>query len=653
AGTSKPASLAVAGTDYDSLHVTGTLDVSGASAANPITIRIFSLAHPTDVAAGNAVGFDTMKLNHFAFATVGNLAQGASPLADIFSYDLANFTDSTGGTSDPTRWAMSYEGGVLWLTASPQLLSYGVLAPGNAPGLLSIADINLTSRGTFEISKLPQIGGYYNDTVEFTGKANLNPAPGSEIALARYTPTGEIPDYGRRFVLFKGVGTPATDPSLVSSYFINPAPASVVNLDPETRYLVVGPAAVDAGATASAYDGLVHNADGLVHLPNEYAVYLVRGASGYVQPGVGLGLTGYVQEKALTLAGQPLELGGTVYVPGALDPLVARLMTMGDPMLASAMASLEPADYAAIPATLALGQRNQTAALYRLLEPRHLAGSSFAQGLQGFFQVAGSNFRTTAGTDRPTFNTNVGGGMAGMMTEVGAGSSAGFSFSYSDARSTPLRGGSINGHAYHATAFVSSHVTSPVGELFLDAGATFGASHNKAIRKTFLGTETASPIADAYGAFARVGTQRDMGQGLSFRPYAGLDTSKVNGQGFQETGDLAALKVNRYSYASTRATLGAGVDWSGLEEGRGWRFSLDVEAYRELGGGKTVDFTGSFADGVEWTSRANVADPTGFRLAPSLNFSPDAQSSYYLNLSFEKAGPTKTTGFELGYRRRF
>ena len=655
AGTNKAASLAAAGTDYDTLRVTGTLDVAGASAANPITIRILSLALPTGNVAGDAVGFDPMKLNHFAFATVGNLAQGASPLVDIFSYDLANFTDSTSGTSDPTRWAMSYESGVLWLTASPQLLSFGVLAPDNAPGMLSIADINLTSRATFEISKSPQIGGYYNDTVEFTGKANLNPAPGSEIAIARYTPTGELPDYGRRFVLFKGVGTPATDPTLVSSYFINPAPVSVVNLDPDARYLVVGPAALDAGATASAYDGLIHNADGLVHRPNEYAVYRVRGASGYVQPGVGLGLTGYVQAKALTLAGQPLEHGGTVYVPvpGTLDPLVARLMTLGDPTLATAMASLEPTDFAAIPATLTLGQRNQTAALYRLLEPRHQPGTDFAQGLQGFFQAAGSNFRTTAGEDAPTFNTNVSGGMAGMMTEVGTSASAGFSFSYSDARSTPLRGGSINGHAYHATAFVSSHLASPVGELFVDAGATFGASHNKSTRKTFLGAETAAPTADSYGAFTRVGTQINAGPGLSFRPYVGLDTSKVNGQGFQETGDLAALKVNHYKYSSTRATAGAGLDWSGLEEGRGWRFSLDVEAYRELGGGKTVDFTGSFADGVEWTTRANVADRTGLRLAPSLNFSPDAHSSYYLNLSLEKAGPTKTTGFELGYRRRF
>ncbi|MEI8106170.1 MAG: autotransporter-associated beta strand repeat-containing protein, partial [Actinomycetes bacterium] len=400
AGTSKAASALVAGTAYDTLVVTGALNLSGASKANPVTVRIVSLATPTATTAGNATNFDPMKLNYFKFAQVGSLVTGSTPLVDLFGYDVTNFTDSTGGTSDPTRWAMSYEGGTLWLTASPQILSFGVLAPGNAPGMLSIADINLTSRGTFEISKLPQIGGYYNDTVEFTGKANLNPSVGSEIAIARYTPTGELPDYGRRFVLFKGVGTPTTDPKLVSSYFINPAPSSVINLDADARYLVVAPAAVDVGATASAYDGLIHNADGLVHRPNEYAVYLVRGASGYVRPGVGSGLTGYVQEKALTLSGQPLELGGTVYVPGALDPLVARLMTIGDPALTPVMRGLEPASFAAIPGTLALAQRSAASSLNRELAGHHMEASNlcdFCDGFtpysEGFVLVTSSDFR--------------------------------------------------------------------------------------------------------------------------------------------------------------------------------------------------------------------------------------------------------------------
>jgi outer membrane autotransporter protein len=189
--------------------------------------------------------------------------------------------------------------------------------------------------------------------------------------------------------------------------------------------------------------------------------------------------------------------------------------------------------------------------------------------------------------------------------------------------------------------------------LFLDAGTALGTSHSRSLRKTFLGTEAASPTAHSYGAFARIGQRLAAGDHLTIRPFAGLDVSRVQGQAFQEVGDLAALHVQRYDYSSTRALVGAGLDWSALEEGRGWRFSLEAEVYREIGGGRTVDFTGSFADGVEWTSLANVSNRTGLRLTPSLNFSPDGESSYYLNLSAEKAGPTKTTGFELGYRRRF
>ena len=168
AGISKTDSALVAGSAYDTLAITGALDISGASAANPITVRVVSLANPTDLTPGDANNFDTMMVNRFKFAEVGSLVTNATPFADLFTYDLSGFTDSDGAVSEVDLWAMSFESNVLWLTAVPQLLSYGILAPGNAPGFLTLADLNLTGRATFEISKLPQIGGYYNDTVEFT-----------------------------------------------------------------------------------------------------------------------------------------------------------------------------------------------------------------------------------------------------------------------------------------------------------------------------------------------------------------------------------------------------------------------------------------------------------------------------------------------------
>jgi autotransporter-associated beta strand protein len=662
AGISRPASLAAAGTAYDSLNVTGTLDVSGASASNPITIRIFSLASPADLNFGNAVGFDTMKINRFAFATVGALNLGTNPaagLADLFAFDLAQFRDSSGDLSETDLWSMSHESGVLWLTAVPQLLSYGVLAPGNAPGMLTIADLNLTGRATFEVSKLPQIGGYYNDTLEFTGKANLNPTGVGEIAIARYTPDGELPDYGRRFVLFKGVGTPVTDPTQVSSYFVNPTPWSVVNLDPGARYLVVAPAAVDPGATPDAYDGQVRNADGLVHRPNEYAVYLVRGAAGYVQPGVGQGLTSYVQDKALTLPGQPLELGGTVYVPGALDPLVARLMTMADPMLATALNSLEPASFAAVPGTLALAQRTVANSLHRELAGHHshkdgscACCDCFHPYSEGFVLANSSRFVGGAGAAAADFSSRADGVMGGLMKRTSRHASYGFALGRDTTNGTLAGGGTIQGNTMHATVFATSLLGEKTGTPYLNVGATLARTDSETARTTFLGTQRAQPAAQSLGGFARIGADYGFKQGFTLSPYAGLDFVHVEGDALTETGDLSALDIRGYSYDSTRATVGANFGWSLAGITSCFKFSIDFEAFTELGS-QTAEFDAGFGSGDRFLTEGRVNQGSGYRVAPSFNYQPDRVSSYYLTLSLEKAGKTKTEGFEIGYRRRF
>ena len=83
-----------------------------------------------------------------------------------------------------------------------------------------------------------------------------------------------------------------------------------------------------------------------------------------------------------------------------------------------------------------------------------------------------------------------------------------------------------------------------------------------------------------------------------------------------------------------------------------FKFSVDVEAFAELGS-KTAEFDASFGSGDRFLTEGKVGHGTGFRIAPSFLYQPDQTSSYYLTLSLEKAGPTKTEGFEVGYRRRF
>jgi hypothetical protein len=532
------------------------------------------------------------------------------------------------------------------------------LAPGYSPGTLNVAG-NFTLAGTANMEVSGDVfGGLYNDSVTFTGTADLS---AGNVLVQRWNNgvSTVAPAFGQRFVLFKGTATPASGANLVATYFTGATPAGITTDDSTGRYLVVAPAAVDAGAVASGYDGLIHNANGLVHKPNEYAVYAVRAEAGYAVAGVDVGITSYVQAATKVAA-------GTVYVPGAvnnpgsvaaLDPLAARLMIMSDAQLAPALLSLQPAALAAIPASMALGQRAESGALLRRLEMRRYdrAGYSVYYN-EGFALATSSSFSGGSGTDATPFDSTVTGAMGGLLKDLNPWSVAGFSAGYTKSKSDLSAGGasagSVSGNAYRLTGFFSSMLGERKDSLFVDAGVSVGTSTNKSSRTTFLGTETASPKATGYGAFARLGAGYATKAGVSFSPYVGVDFAKVSGSGFTESGDASALTVSSYSYTSARATVGTGMTWLTVGDGETLKFSIDFEAFAELGGGKTTDISARLG-GIDFVSEANVSAGSGFRIAPSFTYGPNPDSAYYLTLSLEKAGATQTTGFELGYRRRF
>jgi autotransporter-associated beta strand protein len=526
------------------------------------------------------------------------------------------------------------------------------LAPGYSPGTINVTG-NFTLAGTANMEVSGDIvGGLYNDSVNFSGTANLS---AGNVLVQRWNNGSSTvaPAFGQRFVLFKGTATPASGANLVATYFTGATPAGITTDDITGRYLVVAPAAVDAGAVAAGYDGLIHNADGLVHKPNEYAVYAVRAASGYAVAGVDVGIISYVQAATNVTA-------GTVYIPGTtgtLDPLAARLMTMSDGQLTPALLSLQPAALAAIPAAMALGQRAESDALLRRLDMRRYdrAGYSVYYN-EGFALTTSSSFKGGSGLDATPFDSTVTGAMGGMIKDLNPWSVAGFSVGYTKSKGDLTAGGasagSVSGNAYRLTGFFSSMLGERKDSLFVDAGISVGSSTNKSSRTTFLGTETASPKATGYGAFARLGAGYATKAGVSFSPYVGVDFAKVSGSGFDEAGDASALKVSSYSYTSARATVGSGMTWLTVGDGETLKFSIDFEAFAEIGGGKTTDISARLG-GIDFVSEANVSAGSGFRVAPSFTYGPNPDSAYYLTLSLEKAGATQTTGFELGYRRRF
>ena len=121
---------ASAGIGYDNFNFTTGLDLSGASAANKIVVRIISFATPGDATAGNPLSMNQRVINTFAFATASSVTKPTlgTNIADLFTYDVSQFRYSDGTSSNAGLWAMSFDQNTttMTLTAVPEPSTYGV-----------------------------------------------------------------------------------------------------------------------------------------------------------------------------------------------------------------------------------------------------------------------------------------------------------------------------------------------------------------------------------------------------------------------------------------------------------------------------------------------------------------------------------------------
>ena len=118
-----------AGIGYDFLSLSGNLNLSGASSANRIILKIVSL--DASNALGNAELFTNNVINggyiaNFSFATVGSLDLGANAnINDLFTIDTSDFRHSDGSASAAGLWSLSFENNAITLTAVPEPSTYG------------------------------------------------------------------------------------------------------------------------------------------------------------------------------------------------------------------------------------------------------------------------------------------------------------------------------------------------------------------------------------------------------------------------------------------------------------------------------------------------------------------------------------------------
>jgi hypothetical protein len=126
-----------AGVGYDTTAITGSLDLTGATANNKITLKINSLIGNGDgVTIGNPLNFGppngVSSIRAFTFATVQTGANGVLlgnglNISDVFQFDVTDFTYTGGGGSNAGLWSIDWNSanGAITLTAVPEPSTYG------------------------------------------------------------------------------------------------------------------------------------------------------------------------------------------------------------------------------------------------------------------------------------------------------------------------------------------------------------------------------------------------------------------------------------------------------------------------------------------------------------------------------------------------
>jgi len=114
-----------AGTGYDKLDL-GTLDLTGASSANRITIKLISMS------AANAFGNSTLvkPVDQAGFRSFDIGTNDNTPgvnVSDLFRFDASQFTYANGSASDAGLWMVNFNDGTgaITLTAVPEPSTYG------------------------------------------------------------------------------------------------------------------------------------------------------------------------------------------------------------------------------------------------------------------------------------------------------------------------------------------------------------------------------------------------------------------------------------------------------------------------------------------------------------------------------------------------
>jgi uncharacterized protein with beta-barrel porin domain len=314
--------------------------------------------------------------------------------------------------------------------------------------------------------------------------------------------------------------------------------------------------------------------------------------------------------------------------------------------------SLDPSVYSSLPSlNLILSRQNNSALNGQLDTWRYEKNRSISKS-QGF--IIGTSGRFYGDNDIG-YDLTTEGLIGGMMFEVNNQTTAGFIAAASTTKVSFLNNyGSSSGNAYEIGLFLSSLLSKDRGSAFINLGINFGKSNSSTQRNTFLGTEFAKPDAKSVSLFARYGKDFQTKNGLNLTPYIEIDYLHSTTSSFNESGDLTALSVSKFNYDSTLLILGTNISTvKKYYDGVSVIWALDLEAYSEIGAGKTTEITSKFSGGTPFIVQNKMQNSSGIRASPRITYNSANKSQYYITLGYDKSGSVTGTDIQLGYRRRY
>ncbi len=310
--------------------------------------------------------------------------------------------------------------------------------------------------------------------------------------------------------------------------------------------------------------------------------------------------------------------------------------------------SLDASPYLAESSVLISSIRDENTSLLSLFQNRRFERASSPQNAwAGFIQ-----YNSLSGKSQVSANYTSSGATAGLVCDISRTASVALSASSHTSSTTFLsHGGSGRGQGFSFSAACSALIGTK-DAFFLDAGINAGRESQKTYRSTFLGTQTASGEMSNFAAFTRFGTGILINKSLSVTPYAGLDHVHTSGFSLTESGDLTSLTASVKPRNSSRAQLGTAIDWCSNLGTSLTKLSLAIELFNEFGNGPN-EVTYHYSGTAPTTTTEPTGRKTGLRFTPRIEYSPDKVNLFYLIYSHEDIDGAHSSSFNLGYKRSF